>query len=61
MDENVQDELWEDRLISGEELLCPECKNGILVPYNTTADKAHCFNCTKCDFFVHLDFGVNIE
>ncbi|MGN1457115.1 MAG: hypothetical protein ACI4XP_04065 [Acutalibacteraceae bacterium] len=61
MSEDIHNDILTNQLISGKEVLCPECKNGILVPYNTTANKAHYFNCTNCNFFVHFDFGVNIE
>lgn len=61
MNKDTHNDILANQLISGKEILCPECKSGILIPYNTTADKAHCFNCTKCDFFVNLDFGVDIE
>ncbi len=44
-----------------DRVVCPKCNKGIVLPYNTTADKAHYFNCTNCDFFVHLDPIINIE
>lgn len=43
------------RLKSGEKVLCEVCKKGYLIPYNTTAEKAHIFVCSNDDCSGHLD------
>lgn len=52
-----------EKLLSGEKVQCDKCKKGHYVPYNTTADKAHCFYCsnTECDSRIHWDPIINIE
>ena len=60
MAENVHDNLI-DRLRSGENVVCPQCGEDYLQPYNTTYDKAHCFNCSKCGFHAHWDPVIDIE
>lgn len=51
------------RLKSGEKVKCPVCHKGHLLPYNTTADKAHYFNCSdkKCSGHYHWDPVIDIE
>lgn len=52
-----------ERLKSGEKVLCRVCGKGYFIPYNTTADKAHCFNCSNpdCKNFYHWDPVIDIE
>lgn len=53
----------EDRLRSGMAVKCPKCKNGTLLPFNTTVNKAHDFNCNneKCDFYIHYESSIDID
>jgi uncharacterized protein (DUF983 family) len=59
--ENVQKMV--DNLKSGVRVVCPKCKNGIVLPFNTTAEKAHAFNCDnpKCDFRITIEEPIDIE
>lgn len=52
-----------EKLRNGEQVLCEVCKNGYYIPYNTSADKAHNFNCSNesCNNFIHIDPIINIE
>ncbi len=52
-----------DKLRKGEPVLCYKCKKSVLLPFNTTADKAHDFNCSdeNCDGHIHFVPGINIE
>ena len=52
-----------EKLRKGEKVICPICKKGILVPYNTTYQTAHSFNCSndKCNGHVNLDAQIDIE
>lgn len=52
-----------DRLRRGEKVECAKCHNGYLIPYNTTADKAHSFNCSneECDGHYQWDPVINFE
>jgi uncharacterized protein (DUF983 family) len=52
-----------DNLKSGVRVVCPKCKNGIVLPFNTTAEKAHAFNCDnpKCDFRITIEEPIDIE
>lgn len=37
------------RLREGEKILCEQCKKGYIIPFNTTPDKAHVFECSNAD------------
>lgn len=50
-----------DRLRNGEEIICPKCGKAVIEPFQTTADKAHAFNCPECDFHVHWTPVIDIE
>ena len=52
-----------DKLRSGEKVLCEKCGKGYYIPYNTTADKAHNFNCSNpdCNNFIHWDAVIDLE
>lgn len=50
-----------DRLISGEKVICLNCKIGIYKPLNPSADFNHYYICNKCGDIVHFDPVVNIE
>ena len=46
----------------GDEVQCPNCKEGKIVPYNTTCDKAHGFYCNReCGFYIIYDPILDIE
>ena len=47
----------------GIKVECPKCKHGILLPYNTTPEKAHSYNCSnlECDQHINLDMVIDIE
>lgn len=62
MAEENQDNTLE-RLRKGEKVYCDKCGKGYFVPYNTSAEKAHSFDCSnpKCDNHVHWDPVINIE
>lgn len=51
----------QDLLRNGERVICPKCGKDYLRPYNTTADKAHWFDCSNCDFHAHWDPIIDIE
>lgn len=50
-------------LRKGKKIKCPKCHIGNIIPYNTTADKAHSFNCSndKCNWHLHCDPIIDIE
>ncbi len=52
-----------ERLRSGESVLCEICKKGFYIPYNTTPDKAHSFNCSNsdCNNRINIDAIIDIE
>lgn len=52
-----------DILASGGKVKCAVCKNGYYIPYNTTADKAHCFECSRgnCNSVINIDSCVLVE
>lgn len=52
-----------DKLISGEKVECNICEKGYFVPFNTTADKAHSFNCSNpnCKYHINIDKVIEIE
>lgn len=51
------------KLRAGKKMICPVCKKGYFVPFNTTADKAHYFNCSNenCNEYIHFDPVINLE
>lgn len=51
------------KLRAGKKIICPDCKKGYFVPFNTTADKAHSFKCSNenCDGYIHFDPMIIIE
>ena len=51
------------KLKTGETVICSKCGKGIYVPYNTTAEKAHCFYCSnpECDSRIQWDAVIDIE
>lgn len=51
------------RIKKGEKIKCTICHKGYYIPYNTTADKAHSFNCSnpKCNGHYDFDPIINIE
>ena len=51
-----------DLLRDGKVCICPNCKKGKVIPYNTTVDKAHSFYCERdCGFIINCDPIINIE
>lgn len=52
-----------EKLRAGEKIICPKCKSGYFIPYNTTADKAHAFNCSNsdCGNYISFDPIIDIE
>lgn len=50
-------------LIEGKNVKCPKCHIGDINPFNTTADKAHYFDCSneECDWYMHFDPIIEIE
>lgn len=50
-----------DRLRNGEQIVCPKCNDAIIIPVGTTADKAHDFICSKCDFEAHWTPALDID
>ena len=52
-----------EQLRSGEKVLCDKCRKGYFIPYNTTADKAHAFNCSNpdCGNYIQFDAVIDIE
>lgn len=52
-----------DRLRNGERITCPKCKSGIIIPFNTSHDKAHSFNCSNesCNFNCHWDPVIDLK
>ena len=51
------------RLRNGEKVACLICHNGYYIPYNTTADKAHAFNCSNenCNGHYNCDSLIDVE
>lgn len=41
--------------------LCPKCKKDYLIPFGTTANKAHSFYCPNCNYEAHQTPALNIE
>ena len=52
-----------DKLRAGEKIQCVKCHEGYYIPYNTTFDKAHFFQCSNsnCNSFCHWDPVINID
>lgn len=52
-----------ERLRNGEVVHCEKCGKGVFIPYATTADKAHYYDCSnsECDNYVHCDPQIDIE
>lgn len=50
-------------LRKGNRVKCPKCHAGEILPYNTTADKAHSFNCSnsECGWHLNCDTVIEIE
>ncbi len=54
-----------ERLQGGEKVICPECRKGIIEPYNpfnlTDYTGFYNFFCPCCDFTYHADPIIDIE
>lgn len=52
-----------EQLRNGKKVLCSKCEKGYYIPYNTTADRAHSFNCSnpECDNYISIDSVIDIE
>lgn len=52
-----------DQLRNGKKILCSRCGVGYMIPYNTSAEKAHSFNCSnpKCNHYLHYDPVIEID
>jgi len=63
MEDDGREKLLIDRLAKGEKVQCEVCGKGYYIPYNSTADKAHYFNCSNpdCDGYFHWDPMIEIE
>lgn len=44
-----------DDLVKGKKVKCTFCNKGYFIPFNTTADKAHCFSCNNCGKSINID------
>lgn len=58
-----EEKLLIDRLHEGEMVLCSKCKNGYFIPFNTSAEKAHSFNCSNpdCNNYINIDTVIDLE
>lgn len=58
-----EEKLLLDRLRDGEIVICSKCKKGYFIPFNTTADKAHAFNCSNpdCNNYINIDPVIDLE
>ena len=63
MADEQKEKLLIDRLTRGEIIKCKVCGKGYYIPYNTTAEKAHSFNCSNpdCNSYIHWDPVINLE
>lgn len=52
-----------EKLISGEEVKCVDCKKGIYKPFNSKvkANANHCFVCDTCGSYVMIEPCVVVE
>ena len=53
--------LLSEKLISGEEVKCVDCKKGIYKPFNPEAKVNHCFVCDTCGSHVMIEPCVVVE
>ncbi len=44
-----------------DDIKCPNCHKGIVVPFNPKAEINHTFICNACGWSIHLDANVTIE
>lgn len=55
----MTDSILFDKLYKGEEVVCPDCKKGKIVPLYPN-DK-HFFKCTNCDNAINVTASVVVE
>lgn len=60
---DVKSENRYEKLRHGEKVTCSKCGKGYYVPFNTSPDKAHTFNCSNkdCDNSIVYEPVIEID
>ena len=40
---------------------CPHCREGIIIPFNPEFEINHAFICNNCGWSIHLEANVTVE